>query len=119
MKRPDQSRAIHGLGSLILFQRAGLQAEDGIGRAEPEDAGQQWKDADPAPDSDHAGQCQANKGQADNHAQETVDTANVESHFSSLDVVAGVHRIGAMRLLVSEKFTYPTVRVWLGAANRQ
>ena len=62
--------------SRLLLHRAGVHAEQRVDRAEADQAGGQRHDADPGPDRT-AQQRPGDQRQADDDAQDAVDTANV------------------------------------------
>ncbi len=69
----------------LFFHRAGVHADDGVQRAEFEQARDQRHNADPTPDADGAHQAQGDQNDAHNNAQNAIDTADVEFHGPLLE----------------------------------
>eukprot|EP00825_Cyclidium_porcatum_P003312 TRINITY_DN1153_c0_g1_i1.p2 TRINITY_DN1153_c0_g1~~TRINITY_DN1153_c0_g1_i1.p2 ORF type:complete len:188 (-),score=13.37 TRINITY_DN1153_c0_g1_i1:26-589(-) len=78
-KNPPR-RVFCGQGAELLLHRAGVHAEQRIGRAPAHQPSCEGYDADVAPDRQHAGCGGANQAGAGNDTKDFVDTANICSH---------------------------------------
>jgi hypothetical protein len=68
-----------GAGS-ALVHCAGVEAEQAVGRAEAERAGDERHDADVAPGADHVGDGQPDEQDADAHAKRAIGGTYVDLH---------------------------------------